>query len=118
MEIQWNQHRGRNLHKLHAHPTPRSPTRAAIPFLVTNPVGSVESSQAALTVVSTNWLAQSFGANFRTNASAALFANPDGDGVLNWQEYLRGQNPTDGAASSNRHRQLDTTADLYTAQIG
>ena len=61
--------------------------------MVTNPFGSVESLQATLTVVSTNWLAQYFGANYWTNASAGLFADPDGDGVLNWQEYVRGQNP-------------------------
>ena len=69
--------------------------------LVTNPVGSVESIQATLTVVSTNWLAQYFGANFRTNASAGLFADPDGDGVLNWQESLRGQNPTNATSLSD-----------------
>ncbi len=60
---------------------------------LTNLFGSAESLQATLTVVSTNWLAQYFGANYRTNASAGLFADPDGDGVLNWQEYVRGQNP-------------------------
>ncbi len=40
------------------------------------------------------WLEQYFGANYRTNPEAALYADPDDDGLTNWHEYILGRNPT------------------------
>ena len=41
------------------------------------------------------WLAQYFGPNYRTDPSAAINADPDGDGLTNLQEYNLGTDPTD-----------------------
>jgi sugar lactone lactonase YvrE len=42
-----------------------------------------------------SWRQQYFGAGFATDPRAAATADPDGDGAINFQEYLAGTNPLD-----------------------
>lgn len=45
------------------------------------------------------WLQQYFGASYATNPNALPDADPDGDGLSNWIEYLQGRDPTVGAVA-------------------
>jgi hypothetical protein len=63
--------------------------------LITNPAGSVQSTNALLTVIPLDWFTSHFGADYQTDPAAALDADSDGDGLSNLQEYLLGTNPID-----------------------
>jgi len=54
----------------------------------------VTSANAVVTLVSTSWLTQFFGANYQTNPNADSTADPDADGWLNFEEYQQGSDPT------------------------
>lgn len=45
------------------------------------------------------WRALYFGSGTTTNAQSAAFADPDGDGLSNLQEYLANTNPTNSASA-------------------
>ena len=53
-------------------------------------------AQPPLSVTSDEWKTAFFGS--ATNPLAADNADPDGDGVPNWMEYLAGTNPTNAAS--------------------
>jgi hypothetical protein len=55
-------------------------------------------------IASDEWRLFFFGS--LTNSMAGDFVDPDGDGMLNWQEYLAGTNPTNAASKL----QFDTAA--------
>jgi hypothetical protein len=61
---------------------------------------STSSATRAITVdarTPASWLTQYFGSNYATNPNALPDADPDGDGVSNWIEYLQGRDPTVGS---------------------
>jgi hypothetical protein len=56
---------------------------------------AAQAAQAQFDFISADWLAEYFGAGYQTNANAASYADPDGDGLSNVMEYLLGTDPTD-----------------------
>lgn len=57
---------------------------------------TVNGSATPACICSDDWKQQFFGS--LTSPSAADTADPDGDGVPNWMEFLAGTSPTDGAS--------------------
>jgi probable HAF family extracellular repeat protein len=58
-------------------------------------------STASFNYLPASWLIQYFGADYQDNPDAAPTADPDHDGLSNWQEYLAGTNPTNPASAGN-----------------
>ena len=74
---------------------------------------AVNSNAPAATICSDEWKVYFFGST--TNAAAADNADPDGDGVPNWMEFLAGTDPT---KASSKLTLAGSTALVGKAQTG
>ena len=69
---------------------------------------AVNAAAPPATICSDEWKAQYFGST--TNPAAADNADPDGDGVPNWMEFLEGTDPTNAASKLQFTGALATVA--------
>ena len=63
------------------------------------------------TIIPISWLTQYFGINYATNTNALPYADPDFDGLPNWQEFAIGTNPNDSDTDYDGRRDGDEVAD-------